>query len=124
MSDGALVQDILSPYGQCDKVEGGQDALDIFKQAHLNQQPYDLVFLDIVMPEMDGRQVLKQMRHLEQTWKISLKKATSIIMLSTIDTVESVIEAFYQGGCTAYLTKPVSKQKLLKKIETLKGACC
>lgn len=115
-----LLQMILKPFGQCDLAEGGQEAIDLFTKAHFKSEPYDLVCLDIMMPEMNGQKVLKHLRELEQAWKISMRKATTIIMVSALDTEKSVIEAFYQGGCTAYVAKPFTSDVFLKKLRTLR----
>ena len=111
---------ILKSFGPCDLVASGQEAIDAFTIAHLDNEPYDLVCLDIMMPEMDGQKVLKHLRELEQTWKLSMKQASTIIMVSALDTEQSVLEAFYQGGCTAYVAKPFTKGAFLKKLHSLR----
>lgn len=115
-----VLHSMLAPFGQCDEVENGIKAINAFKMAYSDKQPYDLICLDIMMPEMDGQEVLKQIRRLEKEWKLSMKETTTIIMVSALDTEESVLEAFYQGGCTAYIPKPVTKEKLLKKLQNLR----
>lgn len=88
-----------------DFAETGEQALE--KSAHKN---YDLVFLDIVMPGIDGYEVCRQMRLRE-----SMKK-TPIVMLSgktsPLDEVQGVI-----AGASTYLTKPV-KHELFQKTLT------
>ena len=76
------------------------------------QQHYDLVFLDIVMPGIDGYEVCKRLRA-KEAWK-----KTPIIMLSgktsPMDEVQGVL-----AGCSTYLTKPVKSpalQKVLKRV--------
>ena len=92
---------------QSDFAETGEEALE--KSA--NQQ-YDLVFLDIVMPGIDGYEVCRQMRS-----RKTMKK-TPIIMLSgktsPLDEVQGVI-----AGASTYLTKPVKHeqfQQTLKRV--------
>ena len=50
---------IMSSLGECDEVTSGQDALKAFMDASAEQKQYDLITLDISMPEMDGTEVLK-----------------------------------------------------------------
>ena len=74
---------------------------------------YDLVFLDILMPEMDGFQVLSRL-HAED---IDLP----IIILSAVSQQEAVIRAF-QAGVRSYLIKPLKPDQILKKtLEILKA---
>ena len=61
-----LLQRFLSPYGDCDTAADGKEALLVFRAAAEKGEPYDLICLDIVMPEMDGRTALKEMRAWEE----------------------------------------------------------
>ena len=92
---------------QADFAETGEEALE--KSAQKN---YDLIFLDIVMPGIDGYEVCKQMRARE-----SMKK-TPIIMLSgktsPLDEVQGVI-----AGASTYLTKPVKHEMFQKTLSRL-----
>ncbi len=83
-----------------DFAESGEQALDKIKEAQ-----FDLVFLDIIMPGIDGYETCKAMRATAEY------KKTPIIMLSgktsPLDEVQGVI-----AGATTYLTKPVKSDKL------------
>ena len=56
---------ILSKYGECDVTVDGLEAVDAFMLAQKENKPYDLVCLDIMMPKLDGVNVLKVIRSLE-----------------------------------------------------------
>ena len=83
-----------------DFAESGEQALEMIKTTQ-----YDLIFLDIIMPGIDGYETCKNMR------SITDYKKTPIIMLSgktsPLDEVQGVI-----AGATTYLTKPVKSDKL------------
>ena len=83
-----------------DFAESGEQALEMIKATQ-----YDLVFLDIIMPGIDGYETCKNMR------AVTDYKKTPIIMLSgktsPLDEVQGVI-----AGATTYLTKPVKSDKL------------
>ena len=106
------MHDILLPYGMCDTVDNGQAALDLFEAALEEGVPYDLVLLDIVMPDMDGQETLKRMRDIEQA-HMEPGSETVIIMVTAVDAGTEVAEAFEQGRCTGYLHKPISRGRLL-----------
>ena len=53
-----LMQMLLQPYGQCDVVVDGREAIDAFLLAWEDNQPYDAIFLDIMMPVVDGHEAL------------------------------------------------------------------
>jgi len=112
-SSRRLLQLMLTPYGHCDFATNGLETVDSFKAAAQSGQPYDLVCLDIMMPEMDGQMALKKIRDLERKAGITTETEAKIIMISCLDSPSAVIEAYYRGGCTSYLVKPCAKSKLL-----------
>ncbi len=112
-----LLQKFLDPYGSSDVAINGREAVDAFLLAHKENTPYDLICLDIMMPEMDGQQVLKAIRHLEEEKGISHRHEVNIIMTTALNAPRDVVEAYYLGGCTSYLVKPIDKRKLIAELE-------
>ncbi|HEX2983255.1 MAG TPA: response regulator [Ignavibacteriales bacterium] len=108
-----ILQKMLSPYGECDVAVNGIEAIDAYNLAIREEQPYDLICLDIMMPKMDGQEALKLIRQRETELGIEPKDEVKIIMVTALDTPKDVVEAFYQGGCTSYLVKPIEKKKIL-----------
>lgn len=102
----------LQEIAAVDFAADGEDALQKAAAAH-----YDVIFLDVVMPGIDGYETCSQLRKLGQY------KKTPIVMVSAktspLDEVKGVI-----AGCTTYLTKPVQDeafQKLSRRILTWLG---
>ncbi|HWI54761.1 MAG TPA: response regulator [Desulfobacteria bacterium] len=110
-----ILTDILSPYGLCDTAKNGLEALWLFKKAWQQKNPYDLVCLDIVMPEMNGHEVLKLIRSFEVDNNIQGDKRAKIIMVSSQDDHRNKFDAFKEF-CDDYVTKPIVPEKLLFKI--------
>lgn len=79
------------------------------KQTHNND--FDLILLDIMMPEMDGYQVCIEIKKNEQT------KNIPIIFLTAKTDTESTIKAFDIGGVD-YITKPFNGAELLARVNT------
>lgn len=119
ISTRRLLQLMLQPYGRCDVVGNGNEAVAVFAAAHAAGQPYDLVCLDIMMPELDGQSALKAMRSHEKTLGITGEAGARIVMVTCLDSPNAVIEAYYKGGCSSYLVKPVKKDKLLRMLREL-----
>lgn len=88
---------------------GGQEALT---QAQMSKP--DLVLLDIMMPQMDGWEVLKLLRVDEETAKVP------VAMLSARTDAQDRVQGL-QEGAVDYIFKPFSLQDLLKKIESIFG---
>ena len=114
-----LLFKILSPFGECSLSENGKQAVDAFSDALEQGDPFDLVCLDIMMPEMDGQEALKQIRQKEKKMNITRDSESTVIMTTALDTPKDDIEAYYRGGCTSYLVKPINKRKLLDILREL-----
>ena len=113
-----VIEAILRPYGDCDLACDGEKALSLFKKAFSSDKPYNLLCLDIMMPEKDGQAVLKEIREMEHANNITGEKSTKIIMTSALGDYETIKTAF-QEECDAYLVKPIGKEKLLNIIKQL-----
>jgi len=108
----------LAPYGQSDIASNGFEGIEAFTLA-LAGEGYGLVCLDIMMPGMNGQDVLKEIRDKEMQAGIPQKKAAKIIMTTSLQAPKDVFSAFYQGGCDCYLTKPIERKTLIKHLEEL-----
>ena len=108
----------LSKYGECDVTVDGMEAVDAFLMALEENDPYDLVCLDIMMPVMDGYQALAGIRNLEKERSIPQEKAVKVIMASALND-EKNVKAAFDLGCTVYSGKPIDQEKfeqVLKKL--------
>jgi two-component system chemotaxis response regulator CheY len=108
-----LLQKMLADFGECDIAVDGAEAVEAFKLSMQDGPRYDLICLDIMMPKMNGQEVLKTIRRIEREQEVSPQDEVKIIMTTALDSPQNVIEAYYQGGCTSYLVKPIEKQKLI-----------
>ncbi len=114
-----LLQNILSPYGECDLAVDGEEALDAFKLAWKEQSPYDLIFMDIMMPKVNGHEALRNIRIYETEKGINSDKEVKVIMTTVLEDSKNVMTALYKGGAVAYIVKPIDKQKLINELKDL-----
>jgi len=115
-----LLQKMLEPFGNSDVAVNGQEAVAAFEAAQDQGRPYQLICLDIMMPEMDGQQVLKIIRRREKELGVKPRDEVKVLMTTALDQPHDVVEAFYRGGCTDYLVKPIEKKNLLVKLRECK----
>jgi len=113
-----LLQKLLTKYGPIDVVENGMDAVKCVKMEMDKEEPYDLICLDIMMPEMDGYDVLKKIRSMEKEKGIDPSNGAKIVMTTILNDPENVTEAF-KNLCNAYLVKPIELTKLLEELQNL-----
>lgn len=110
-----LLSETISPFGPCHKAVNGREAVLLFKQAWEEKEPYDLICLDIIMPEMDGHEALQEIRQWEEERHISRKAGVKVIMVTSLDDSRNMLESF-KKYCDDYITKPVEGKKLIFKI--------
>lgn len=108
----------LSKYGDCDVTVDGMEAVDAFMMALEDDEPYDLVCLDIMMPVMDGYQALKGIRNLEKERSVPKEKEVKVIMTTALNDERNVKMAF-ELGCTIYSGKPIDKVRFEQAMKKL-----
>lgn len=112
-----LLAACLKRYGPVDTAADGIAALQAYNLA-LDRTPYSLICLDIMLPRMDGQQVLKAIRRIEQERGIMGPEQVRIIMISALGDFANVSQAF-TSACTSYITKPILPDKITAELEKL-----
>ena len=107
-----VMHKLLTPFGECHIAVNGREAVEVFAQALNKDEPYDLVCLDIMMPEMDGFEVLRKIRRIEEKQGICGPHWVKIIMVTAVNEPKSIMQAF-TSQCEAYLIKPIAREKML-----------
>lgn len=102
----------LSNYGECDITVDGMEAIEVFMMALDEEAYYDLVCLDIMMPEVDGVKALKTIRLLEEERQLPKDKRAKIIMTTALNDTEKVMGSF-ESGSEAYAVKPIDIDKFI-----------
>lgn len=108
----------LTAHAQCVKAKDGAEALAEYTKAMTEDEPFDVIFLDIVMPEKNGVEVLQAIRQHEQDNNITQNAAAKVIMLTGQSDTKQVVEA-QKLGIEAYLLKPIEEEVLLRSLQHL-----
>lgn len=120
-SSRLILSEFLQQYGPCHVAANGREAVDAVRAALDIKAPYDLICMDIMMPEMDGQEALRQIRADEddEVDTPPERKWCKVIMTTALTDIKQVIKA-YGNLCDAYLTKPIHQATLIHTLEKLK----
>ena len=109
----------FSQYGDCDMVVNGEEAVTAFMFSLEEDEPYDLICLDIMMPKLDGLKALKMISSIEKEKHVSRDRISEKFVITALDNAKDVEKAF-ELGCEVYVTKPVNTAKLIEVMKKLK----
>lgn len=116
-----LLAEMLFPFGDCQTASNGNEAVDLLRRSYeRSEKRFDLVCLDIMMPGKNGHEVLRELRHIEGELGCYGQQATKVLMVTSLDDAQNILEALMVGRCEAYLTKPVSRNRLREHLHTLR----
>lgn len=115
----AKLKGILSKCGDCDGAPDGETAVQLFKKAHGESAPYELITVDIEMKGMDGQEVVQAIREWEKDNKVPAGQKAKILMITVKKEIKEVSNAYFEG-CDAYCVKPFTPETIadsLKKMD-------
>ncbi|GFO53694.1 response regulator [Geomonas sp. Red276] len=112
-----FVATLLRSMGDCHQAGSGDDAIDKVRAALDASDPYDVIFMDIMMPGMSGHDAAKAIRALEK--ERNVEKRVDIVMLTGLNSTNEAIDSFCNAQSSAYLVKPVSKDGLYNVMSKL-----
>ena len=113
-----LMKKFLEAECFCHLAFDGKEAIEAFEAALKEEKPYDLLCLDIMMPEVSGIDVLRMIRRLEQERGITREKGVKVIMTTAMNDADVIMESF-DARCDGYIVKPIRKETLFEEIESL-----
>jgi signal transduction histidine kinase/CheY-like chemotaxis protein/HPt (histidine-containing phosphotransfer) domain-containing protein len=101
-----VMSGLLMPYGlKVDTVSSGREAVEVIRKEEVR---YDLVFMDHMMPEMDGMEAVRIIRN-----EIGSAYARQVVIVAlTANAITGNREMFLAGGFNDFISKPIDIQQL------------
>jgi two-component system chemotaxis response regulator CheY len=115
----ALLRELLKRFGAPQVAMNGREGVEAVRAALEAGNPFDLICLDIMMPEMDGQEALRQIRTLETEAGIDAAKRAKVIMTTALADRNTVVEAI-NSQCDYFLVKPIDGRALLDELRRMK----
>jgi CheY-like chemotaxis protein len=109
-----IISTILAMYGiTSDRAENGRICVDMMRTAA--EGSYELIFMDIQMPEMNGLDATRAIRKLEDPWASSIP-----IIAMTADAFSENVTECLEAGMDGHIAKPVDVKLVIKEIRRIK----
>jgi two-component system chemotaxis response regulator CheY len=102
--------------GPADLAAGGEEAWSAYLDAR-ESDPYGLILLDIVMPGMDGAEVLRRIRADERARDVTGPRRCAIAMATVLSDKDAVIGSF-RAEADGYILKPFSPESVRRDLRT------
>lgn len=101
------LRSVLKPYGQCHSAANGKEAVRAYCQAVEESAPFDLIFMDIMMPVMNGLDALERIREFEIYNAHRIPRNALAVMATATNDSQEVVRAYCCCSAFAYLVKPI-----------------
>jgi two-component system, chemotaxis family, chemotaxis protein CheY len=109
---------LLGPLGQCDAATCSRQAMELFAMALNRGRPYELVTIDINLPDINGIALLGRLQAEERR----RNAPHSAKLMITAESTASNVLASLTGECDGFLVKPVRRAVLMDKLAKLTAA--
>lgn len=106
---------IMEEFGTVESQKSGRKAVLAFETNLQFSRNYDIVLLDIVMPDMDGLKVLQKMRSIEKVYQVPERERAKIIMVTSHSHKDIVLSSL-KMGCDDYIVKPFQRGIIIEKL--------
>jgi two-component system, chemotaxis family, chemotaxis protein CheY len=110
---------VMERVGVCEVALTGKEAIEMVTRSFVKGELYDVIFLDIMMPVMDGKQALSAIRTLERRAGLQDGWGAKIVMTTALGDYDTVRHAFH-NQCDGYLVKPLSISRMEALLRNLK----
>ncbi|MBN2714333.1 MAG: response regulator [Deltaproteobacteria bacterium] len=118
-SSRLLLEEMLGQFGPVHQAMNGLEAVEAYRLSLESGNYYDLVCLDIMLPKMNGQDVLLNIRNMEKTAATENEKISRVVMITVMRDTKNIISAF-KGQCDGYLIKPFDQSRLMDTLRQLR----
>lgn len=114
----AMLSDMLTPLGECDEAADADTGLRMILGADNQHRRYDVAFVDLIMPGLGGKDLLRALRSAEDEMGLGGSDGTKVVMITSSRDTRSCVQAFLLG-CESYLTKPFTSDQVEQKLREI-----
>lgn len=115
-----LLSKFLSDTNEITLASNGIEAIETFVKAHEAQSPFELILVDIMMPKLDGLELIKLVRTYEKKQRVRKSLHVKLIIVSALKNKE-ILDIANENLVDQYYMKPLDLVNLKKIIEELES---
>ncbi len=108
---------VLEERAQCVAVETAEEALELVDKAWEQGEPFDLVFMDVLLPGMDGLQALERIRTKENILGLDDAGRIKVIVTTALDDDLDTAQPLFDGAHSSYVAKPLTIDKISRELK-------
>ena len=108
---------LIKDYGTCDQTTDGLEGIEILKRATQSDQNYDLLLLDLTMPEVHGYTVLAEVRKMQA--HLPTQDQTKVVIVSASGDFENIKKSLREGS-DFFVASPVNRKDLTDVMDWIK----
>jgi two-component system chemotaxis response regulator CheY len=111
-----MLQAFLNDYAVCKCAANGKEGLRLFENALLERKPFDLVCVDLMMPEMNGIALIKKIKELEKAHEGFDVLKTKIFVITASESMWDKADLLMDHLCEDYINKPFNRENLVTSL--------
>ena len=92
----------------------GLEAIQMFRNEFADHTPYRIIFMDIMLPKLDGLKTLLQIRDFEKHHGVTEEHKAKVIITSAVNDRKTILQTVTLGRISSFLAKPIDSNKLSK----------
>ena len=112
-----MLSSFLSDFAPCDNAVNGKEGLQLFEKALEEGNPYTLLCIDLMMPELNGLALIRMIRDLEKKVAVFSDFRTKIFVITASDSAWDKADLLLDNLCDDYIVKPFERTTLLALLE-------
>jgi two-component system, chemotaxis family, chemotaxis protein CheY len=112
-----ILEKILAAYGDCQVARTGVEALQAFNEAIGEKRPFDLICLDMGLPDFAGVEILTKIRAVEDVRGVPTSRKVRVIAVTATSDM-AMVKAVTEMG-DGYILKPITRERLIQDLVRL-----